>query len=94
MYRKRLSVIIFRVDPPTPEELSKNLAIMQMKKINAAKLDEHYAGGKTKAPQEITGGRNYPEYNEYELSAGKKKDEWRCMHAIGKCLKMRLVCIL
>lgn len=66
--------MIFSVDPPTPEELNKNLAIMEMKKINAAKLDEHYSGDKIKKPQQITGAGNFPKYDEYEKAAGRKKD--------------------
>lgn len=68
-------LIIFRIEPPTPEELSKNLAIMQMKKVNAAKLDEHYSDGKVKEAQKVTGGGTFPTYDEYESTVGVKKGQ-------------------
>lgn len=60
----------FSKEPPTDDELRKNLAIMQMKKINAAKLDEQY--GKPE-PQKVTGSSSFPVYKEYETVAGNKK---------------------
>ncbi|XP_031640958.1 NADH dehydrogenase [ubiquinone] 1 alpha subcomplex assembly factor 2 [Contarinia nasturtii] len=61
-----------RVDPPTDEELKHNLAIMQMKKINAAELDNKYLGGEEKPPQITTGLSDFPRYDEYETVVGKK----------------------
>lgn len=65
------------MDPPTPEELNKNLAMMEMKKINAANLDEHYSGGEIKDPQIVSGMPNFPTYGkQFEKTAGPdKKDE-------------------
>lgn len=60
-----------RAEPPTDEELKHNLAIMQMKKVNAAKLDAKYSGGKEKEPQLATGSGSFPRYDEYETVAGK-----------------------
>lgn len=50
---------------------------MQMKRINAAKLDQQYSGGKTNDPQIVSGMPNFPAHGEtYETIAGKdKKDE-------------------
>lgn len=71
----RIVLIVFRVDPPTPEELQKNLTIMHMKKINAAKLDEKYSAGKVNVPQKVTGMSSFPVYEEYESGIGTRKQE-------------------
>ncbi|XP_058837768.1 NADH dehydrogenase [ubiquinone] 1 alpha subcomplex assembly factor 2-like [Topomyia yanbarensis] len=66
-----------RKEPPTAEELTRNLAIMKMKERNAAKLDEKY--GKKKDVDELekrtTGMGSFPEYEEYEVMPGKGKRE-------------------
>lgn len=51
----------FSVEPPTNEELKKNLAIMQMKKINAAKLDEQHGKPEHK---KVTGLGTFPEHQD------------------------------
>lgn len=68
-------------DPPTREELMKNLAIMEMKKVNADKLDAKYAKpvdpSQLKAaqdPQMVT-GLSFPTYKEYERVPGKDLDK-------------------
>lgn len=69
----------FRADPPTDEELKHNLAIMKMKKINAAELDAKYSDGKEKPTSITTGASNFPKYDEYETVVGKgvkKKNTW------------------
>lgn len=66
-------IFSFRIDAPTNEELSHNLAIMNLKKINAAKLDEKYSTGKEKEPLKVTGSGTFPTYDEYETVVGKKK---------------------
>lgn len=66
---------VFSDDPPTPEELNKNLAIMEMKKINAAKLDEHFSNGKLKETQNISGIKSFPTHDGYETSPGKDKEK-------------------
>jgi hypothetical protein len=67
---------LFRQDPPTQEELLKNLAIMDMKKKNAAILE-----GKFEKPQDhasikhdtATGRAAFPRYDEeYEIMPGSK----------------------
>lgn len=71
-----------RDDPPTREELAKNLQIMDMKKRNAAKLDAFYAKDKDAGamPKQVEGETigTYPKYGDYELIPGKndhnKKD--------------------
>lgn len=54
---------------------------MQMKKINAAKLEAHYSGGKVKEPQKVTGGGTFPTHDGYEMVAGagpkKKTEKWQ-----------------
>lgn len=46
---------------------------MQMKKVNAAKLDSIYNAGKEKEPdQQITGAGDFPKYDIYETVAGKR----------------------
>lgn len=67
---------IQRDDPPTKEELIQNLSIMQMKKSNAAKIDEKFAvpEDKNKAKTLVT-GMAFPTYEEYERVPGKKPGE-------------------
>lgn len=65
-----------RLDPPTDAELKRNLAIMQMKKTNAAELDMKYSEGKETLPQQqVTGGGDFPQYDFYEKVPGKKPGE-------------------
>lgn len=63
----------YSVDPPTDEELKRNLAIMEMKKNNAAELDAKYSTGKEPDPalQVTTGLGDFPKYEEYEVVVGK-----------------------
>jgi NADH dehydrogenase [ubiquinone] 1 alpha subcomplex assembly factor 2 len=50
----------------------KNLAIMQMKKDNAAKLDQKFGKqGQIEQPQRVTGLRDFPQYEDYESMPGK-----------------------
>jgi len=78
----------FRRDvPPTEEEVMKSLAIAEMKKINAAKL-EHLRLQEMKEQGLDTSGPKpqdhektpYPKYDEYEIVPGdlehEKKDRW------------------
>lgn len=44
---------------------------MQMKKVNAAKLDEKYSDGTEKPAQITTGLSDFPKYDEYERVVGK-----------------------
>lgn len=65
-------------DPPTKEELLKNLAIMEMKKVNADKLDKKFAKPhdpqllKTEKDPKMVTGMSFPTYDEYERVPGKK----------------------
>lgn len=47
-----------------------------MKKLNAAKLDDKYADGKSKDEtlEIITGLPNFPKYDEYETVVGKRPE--------------------
>lgn len=66
----------FRKDPPTKEELLKNLAIMQLKKKNAALLDDKFATPMDHAAlrKDETGQKAaFPQYGkEFEIQPGKK----------------------
>ncbi|XP_052861440.1 NADH dehydrogenase [ubiquinone] 1 alpha subcomplex assembly factor 2 [Anopheles cruzii] len=66
-----------RREPPTQEELLKNLAIMKMKERNAAELEAKYSKAKdTQAlEQQKTGMGSFPQYDEYEVMPGKGKHE-------------------
>lgn len=57
-----------RKEPPTEEELMKNLSIMDVKKKNAVLVD---AKGGTKTPA-VKGVETFPERPEYEKVPGKK----------------------
>ncbi|XP_055705708.1 NADH dehydrogenase [ubiquinone] 1 alpha subcomplex assembly factor 2 [Phlebotomus papatasi] len=62
-----------RREPPTPEELQRNMTIAQMKQQNAAKLEESQAKGKDLKTlgKEEKGMSSFPSYgSEYEMSAG------------------------
>ncbi|ETN62419.1 hypothetical protein AND_005919 [Anopheles darlingi] len=66
-----------RKDPPTQDELLKNLAIMKMKERNAAELEAKYSKTKDTAmlEQQKTGMGSFPQYDEYEVMPGKGKHE-------------------
>lgn len=66
--------VVLRTEPPTEDELKRNLAIMEAKKINAAKLEQHFNDGTEKA-QLPTGSSNFPRYDEYERIVGKPTEE-------------------
>lgn len=60
-----------RKDPPTEDEVMRNLAIMQMKKINAIEINKQ-AG--QKRPME-KGFESFPKHSDYEGIPGKKSEE-------------------
>ncbi|KAL4716911.1 hypothetical protein ACJJTC_012722 [Scirpophaga incertulas] len=55
-----------RVDPPSEEEIAKNLAVANLKKINAARIEEERLkdGGLLPTPIE-RGAQSFPTYSEY-----------------------------
>lgn len=55
----------------------RNLAIMKMKEKNAAELEAKYSKPKDLAelPKNPTGMGSFPQYDEYEIMPGKKKNE-------------------
>lgn len=65
-----------RKEPPTPEELAKNYAIAEMKKVNAAKLEakaDEERGYKIEHKTE-KGPGSFPEYKgEFETIPGVRK---------------------
>ncbi|XP_061402570.1 NADH dehydrogenase [ubiquinone] 1 alpha subcomplex assembly factor 2 [Musca vetustissima] len=66
-----------REEPPSREELVRNLQIMDMKKRNAVELEEKYgekdAKGKLIQPQETY--NTFPKYNDYEIIPGKDPEK-------------------
>lgn len=63
-----------RDEPPTREELVQNLQIMEMKKRNAAELNEKYTAARGEQPQitqPVKGPESFPRYQEYEHVPGK-----------------------
>lgn len=64
-----------RKAPPSEEEVLKNLAIMQMKKKNAAELEAKYAkpGDEKLLQKEIKGSQSFPQYEEFEIQPGKPR---------------------
>lgn len=66
-----------RLTPPTEEELNKNLAIAQMKKINAAALEgkADVDRGHTIQIEDEKGYGSFPKYDEYEVMPGKPKNK-------------------
>lgn len=67
----------FRKEPPTDQELMKNLAIIQMKKKNAAEIDDKFKKPQDHAAlkKDQTGERaDFPSYgNEYEIIPGREQ---------------------
>ncbi|XP_055630123.1 NADH dehydrogenase [ubiquinone] 1 alpha subcomplex assembly factor 2 [Toxorhynchites rutilus septentrionalis] len=66
-----------RKEPPTREELMRNLAIMKMKERNYAALESKNVKAKDAAELEkkTTGMGSFPQYEEYEVMPGKGKGE-------------------
>lgn len=76
-----------RAEPPTEKEVLQSLALSQMKKINAAKLEEQrraemMAAGLDPSPPGIQDHEKtpYPKYSEYEIAPGDsgytQRDKW------------------
>lgn len=70
----------FRKEPPTNEELKKNLAMMHMKKKNADLLDEKHLQSKAQSHDQLalqrdaSGRAEFPKYeNEYEQMPGAEE---------------------
>ncbi|XP_039952550.1 NADH dehydrogenase [ubiquinone] 1 alpha subcomplex assembly factor 2 [Bactrocera neohumeralis] len=67
-----------RNEPPTREELVRNLSIMEMKQRNAAELEATY-GAKDDTgqllPKEKETIGTFPKYNEYEIIPGKDPEK-------------------
>lgn len=69
----------FRKEPPTDQELMKNLAIMQLKKKNAAALEDKFAVKQDHAAlrKDETGQKaSFPQYTDYEIMPGKAPKKW------------------
>jgi len=65
-----------RKEPPTEEELLKNLAISDMKKRNALKVEAKADAdrGYKIEHQDAKGMSSFPQYDEFEVMPGKKKN--------------------
>lgn len=64
----------FRKIPPTDQELMKNLAIMNLKKKNAALMDDKFQQKQDHAAlkRDETGQKAaFPRYNDYEVMPGE-----------------------
>ncbi|KAG8237065.1 hypothetical protein J437_LFUL005172 [Ladona fulva] len=62
-----------RKDPPSEEELLKNLAVMEMKKKNAQRIAEEQTGFKSvESGLQQTRKAEFPTYEEYEYTPGQK----------------------
>lgn len=59
-----------RKEPPTPEEIQRNMEIALMKKKNAAALEEKYQTDKPQIKPPASGYESFPKYD--DLSQGKK----------------------
>ena len=69
-----------KVEPPSTEELMRNLAIMKLKQKNAALLEQTHAKDKDIKLVEtpVKGFESYPSYgDEYETSAGSKRPKFK-----------------
>ncbi|XP_001864709.2 NADH dehydrogenase [ubiquinone] 1 alpha subcomplex assembly factor 2 [Culex quinquefasciatus] len=66
-----------RKEPPTEQELLRNLAIMKLKEKNAAELEAKHAKPKdlTELEKNPTGMGSFPQYEDYEVMPGKGKRE-------------------
>ncbi|KAJ9582042.1 hypothetical protein L9F63_003625 [Diploptera punctata] len=63
-----------RKDPPTEEELSKNLEIMKQKQLSAKEIDKSLSASKQDVVEkESKGMESFPKYDEYEVMPGKGK---------------------
>jgi len=60
--------------PPSEEEVLKNQAISDMKKVNAAELEKEYHPEKVNALPEPVTSKGFPKYDEYELQPGQHQD--------------------
>lgn len=72
-----MSLNFFRKEPPTDEELLKNLAIIKLKQKNAAELDKIYKkpGDSAELEKQLKGKSSFPAYSEYEIMPGKNPNE-------------------
>jgi len=73
-----------RTEPPTDDEVLKSLAIAEMKKVNAAKLEmaraeELKAQGLDPGPPKLQDHEKtpYPKYEEFEIMPGESDDQKR-----------------
>lgn len=64
-----------RKEPPPEAEVLKNLAIMQLKKKNAAELEAKYSKGADNQllPKDVKGPQSFPQYEDYEIMPGKPR---------------------
>jgi len=61
-----------RNNPPTPGEIAQNLAVSNLKKINAAELEQKHHPGAVPNPEKVQG---FPKFDEYEVMPGTHQDK-------------------
>ncbi|KAF0297304.1 NADH dehydrogenase [ubiquinone] 1 alpha subcomplex assembly factor 2 [Amphibalanus amphitrite] len=64
-----------RAQPPTDDEVARNRAIMELKKINAAKLAEQR--GEVIEPAKPERPSAFPVWEEYEVEPGQKNSKYK-----------------
>ncbi|KAI5706380.1 hypothetical protein M8J75_007584 [Diaphorina citri] len=64
-----------RKDPPTEEEINKNLGIIKLKEKNAAELKLKFPSKASENISQKKGMQSFPSYSEYEHAAGIRLDE-------------------
>lgn len=68
-----------RKEPPTEEELIKNLEMIKQKQENAREIESNYSAHRSTKQdvvnKEIKGMESFPKYDEYEIVPGKGKEK-------------------
>lgn len=64
-----------RKEPPTEEEIRRNLGMIKLKEKNAAELSEKFPSTTNESFAKKKGMESFPSYGEYENIPGMKADE-------------------
>ncbi|XP_055904429.1 NADH dehydrogenase [ubiquinone] 1 alpha subcomplex assembly factor 2 [Eupeodes corollae] len=64
-----------REEPPTREELVRNLQIIELKKRNAAELDKIHGTSEERKTKSEIGFESFPKYSEYESIPGQDPEK-------------------
>lgn len=69
-------ILFYRVEPPTEEEVAANVAMAQLKKVNAAKIEtKRLADGGSLPSVPVKGAQSFPVYSEYHHGGAPPKDK-------------------